>query len=116
MSIIFFIQFILLIIFNYLDLSTTLFIVSRFGTQTEKNPFIRLLMNKYGPKKGLLLGKSIIIFITPLIFWSFFTSALSTILILAFLNLLYSIIVANNYRISQRIDKKYPCWKFPLDK
>ena len=95
--------FIIFIILNYFDAATTLFICSRLGVQSEKNPIAKFLMKRFGLKKGIILLKSVIILLIPLIIIAYINNPLSINIVLSILNICYLFIVVNNMRICKRI-------------
>ena len=100
---IFITQFIVFIILNYLDATTTLFICIHLGIQSEKNPIAKYLMKKFGLKKGIILLKSVIIFIIPLIIIAYINNPKAINIVLMLLNICYLLIVVNNMIICKRI-------------
>ena len=87
------------LVLNYLDVLSTYKIVKKVGYKGERNPIARWLIKRYGALKGLLILKSIIIFLTPLIFWSYAESPLYLNITLGFINIVYTCVVLNNFRI-----------------
>lgn len=114
MAFIFISLYILFLVLNYYDAQTTIFVCKHFGFKSEKNPFARFMIKKIGLIKGVVSVKSIIIFISPLIIWSFLESPVSIILTLSALNLLYFYVVINNYKICKKINPKYSLFKKSL--
>ena len=94
---------IILLYLNYLDAKTTYFVVSKCGFKSEKNPLARLLIKKFGAKKGILILKLIIIFIIPLIIWCYFESPKSIIIVLFILNIFYLFVVVQNYKVCEKV-------------
>ena len=99
---------IIFILLNIFDAITTFYVVSKYSYTSERNPMVRFLIKKYGIKKGLIYTKFIIIFILPLIIWSYIEHALSINIVLIILNIFYLLVVLNNYNIYRKIllDKK----------
>ena len=95
-------------ILNLLDATTTFFVVSKCSYKSERNPLVRLLIKKYGAKKGLFYTKLIVLFLLPLIIWSYQEDALYTNIVLVILDIFYLFVVFHNYNICRKImlDKK----------
>jgi len=95
--------FIVFIILNYFDATTTLFVCKHLGIQSEKNPIAKILMKKFGLNKGIILLKSVIILIIPLIIIAYLNNPIAINIVLILLNICYLLIVINNKRICKRI-------------
>ena len=93
------------LVLNYLDVLSTYKIVKKVGYKGERNPIARWLIKRYGALKGLLILKSIIIFIIPLIFWSYAESPLYLNITLGFIDIVYLYVVLNNFRIFKKVPK-----------
>ena len=99
MIFLFILLFFAFLVLNYLDVLSTYKIVKKVGYKGERNPIARWLIKRYGALKGLLILKSMIIFVTPLIFWSYAESPLYLNITLGFIDIVYLCVVLNNFRI-----------------
>ena len=107
MLFIFIILLTLFFILNFADAKTTYFAVNYYGYRGEKNPIARFLIKKAGNFKGIVLIKSMILLILPLIIWTYLESPLSICIVLFFLNIVYIWVVFHNLKICKKIDNKY---------
>jgi len=95
----------LFLLLNFFDAKTTYFVVTNCGYHGERNPFARKLIKRYGALKGILLLKSIIIIILPLMIWSYIESSVVMTNCLIIINLFYFYVVIQNYIICKKIKK-----------
>ena len=100
---IFVVSFILFLILNLLDAHSTFEIVSRIGHHAERNPVARYFIKTFGIKKGIIYLKMIIIFLVPFIIWSYTISSKEITVLLIGINIVYLIVVINNYMILKKI-------------
>ena len=98
--------FVLFLLLNYFDVISTNMIVRQVGHDGERNPIARWLIKRFGTLKGLLILKSVIIPIIPLIIWSYIESSTYLNITLSFLDSLYLAVVWNNFRIIKKIRHK----------
>ncbi|MCK9329349.1 MAG: DUF5658 family protein [Candidatus Cloacimonetes bacterium] len=92
---------------NYVDAKTTYFVVNIIGSRGEKNPIAKYLINKFGAKKGIILIKSVIIIISPLIFMAYVESPIAISLTLLLLCLAFFFVVLNNIKVCKKINPNY---------
>jgi hypothetical protein len=116
MLILFILLMLILIYLNVLDALTTYYIVVRQSYNSERNPLVRVFIKRFGAKKGLIMVKSIIIFLLPLIVWCYLDTPFYVCYSLLFLNFLYLFIVFNNKKICKMIDKNFSFLKKSVDK
>ena len=83
---------------NLLDSHSTFLVVSLSSFRSERNPIARFIFKKFGLVRGIIILKSIILIITPLMIWVYVTDSFKINLTLIIANILYSVVVFNNYR------------------
>jgi hypothetical protein len=99
-----------LAILNILDGYSTYLVVKNGSLKNEKNPIARLIFKKMGLSKGIILAKSIIL-ISLFVYYNLYkTSDIVTIISLSAMNILYMLVVINNYKIYFSIKKNRKFW------
>ncbi|HPK41827.1 MAG TPA: DUF5658 family protein [Candidatus Cloacimonadota bacterium] len=104
MLFIFIILLILLLVLNYFDAFTTRRIVEAGSHRNERNPIARWLIKKYGVFKGIMIIKSIIILLLPLIFYAYVLSQRDTVYTLVLANAIYLFVVINNINVAKKMN------------
>jgi hypothetical protein len=84
------------LVLNYFDGFSTYLFVKKHGYQREWNPIARIMICRFGIISGLLLLKSVIIIILPLMVWVYHESGVSMLMVLLGLNALYMWVVLHN--------------------
>jgi len=92
------------ILLNFLDAHSTYLVVKKSNLKSEKNPIARFIFRKMGIIKGMFFLKMIIIFLIPLMIWTYREDPKSINYLLLFVNFLYTAVVTNNYRIDKRLN------------
>ncbi len=105
MLILFILLVLVFLILNILDAISTYKVVKRTSYMSEKNPIARFVIKKVGTIKGIMIIKSMIIVIMPMIIYAYIISKKEIIYVLIFMNILYFLVVFNNFRITRRIDR-----------
>lgn len=103
MLIIFIGLFIIFLILNVLDAYSTYQVISYGSYRSERNPLARWIIKKNGNLKGILLVKSAIIIIIPMIIYAYHISHKEIIYVLIGINIVYTLVVINNFKIVKRI-------------
>ncbi len=91
---------------NILDVHSTFLVVSNTSTRSERNPVARFLLRKLGVKRGLVTLKLLLIPILALMVWYYPQARKEIVGVLLLSNFLYLLVVANNYRIHRRIQRR----------
>lgn len=101
----FIILLVIFLILNGFDIDSTIRVVRLSSMRSEKNPVARFIFRKFGLIKGVIILKSIIIFLIPLMIWVFFTDAYGINLTLLIADIFYMIVVINNYWNYKKVKK-----------
>ncbi len=99
----FLINLVVFILLNFLDAHSTYLVIKKSNLKSEKNPIARFIFRKFGIIKGMFFLKMISIFLIPLMFWTYQEDPGSINSLLIFVNLLYSAVIINNYRIEKKL-------------
>ncbi|MEA2104674.1 MAG: DUF5658 family protein, partial [Candidatus Cloacimonadota bacterium] len=98
-------------ILNIMDYDSTYKVISAFGWRREKNPIARFFIKKFGLKKGMLILKSILLIIYPLMIYYFLNEPVDIIITLIVANIIFILIVRNNYKIVRKHIKLHSMFK-----
>jgi hypothetical protein len=96
----------LLVVLNLLDIHSTILVVGRLGLHSEKNPLARWVFRKLGLRPGIFLLKGLLLVIIPFLLAEFPQARTESLWALAAVDLLYLLVVGNNYRIWIRIRRR----------
>jgi hypothetical protein len=95
------------VILNVLDGHSTWLVVQPDHYRREKNPFARFIMKKLGLIPGIITLKLLLLIPLALVTMDYFKDDMKGyILVFSGADLLYSLVVSNNYRIYRKMRKR----------
>lgn len=103
MTIAFIILLIMLLNLNYYDAFTTVRIVKNGSPRNERNPIARWLIKRFGTIRGIIIIKSLIVLLIPIIFYAFILSKRDTVYTLILANLIYIAVAVNNTKVAKKM-------------
>lgn len=99
--------FVIFVILNLMDGHSTFLVVRPDNFGREKNPFARFIMKKMGLIPGIITLKSLLILPLTLVALDFIRKDVkSYFLVFSIADLLYGLVVCNNYRIYGNMRKR----------